>query len=204
MTTVNLASFFTFPEANKPKEVTLKSVELPIKGPQTGLVTLYGFKDAVEELSVYRLEADRNRLQFAKVEIKVEAGNIPQTQSTMANLNDSIFLNTRRMNKELESKIQEYWSQYLEEDGYDPSKVSWKHFDYMTNFPHYFDRLRNEPEFKHIEMISFPLRDGTKVRHNVALFSYDHVLSVEAKNFPEIKVHMPELPTLAATKKLKM
>lgn len=205
MTTVSLISYFTFPEASKPKEVTLDSVKLPVKGPQTGLITLYGFRDSLEELSKARLEADAQRMQFATVDIQVEAGIVPQGNTSLESLEKSNFLNVRRINKDVEKKIAFYWMKYLKDDGINPADVDFRHGNHLMTYNRYYDRLRTEPEFSHIDMIAFPIREGSKVRHTVALFGYDHVKSIEAKNFPEITLNLPKLPEPdGSVRKLKM
>lgn len=195
MSIVNLTSYFVFKNTSRPKAAEVKDVA--ISGSNTslkdGIVALYGFKDAMDELSVIRAREEGPGVVFCSVNIEVDVGDLkpgPLTEGEMANTR---ILNVRRISIPIRDTIETYWNRYLEEEGSEHlPKEALRDMSFIGMRPDLLSRLHSEPEFVNFDMIVFPSRaENRRMYQRAALFSTEHVLSITAKNYPEIDVNFP-------------
>lgn len=133
-----------------------------------GILALYGFKDAIEEIQKRRQEAREANAEFKFAEIECEVGEIELGLVDRAKLRGLRFANVKRMNAQLQSEILDKFAEYVEDEGGDvPGYMS--RVQQIAMRPDLFGRLLEEDkDFKRIEVLVIPVYGSktypTKVR----------------------------------------
>lgn len=206
MPTATLSTFFTYHPGMPPKEQVLANIPVaegvPIPG--EGLVTLYGFKDATDEIALWRREANRMGLKFCGVGIDVDVGGVDNgkgqmiipAQITPEMLDQVRVLNTKRMSKALDLKVRNYWEGYMKDAGFTDEqfeKTDWRKGAYVGEHPEFLTRLHKEKEFKNIDIFVFDTPDNEGVlRQKAVLLNDAHVLEIRT-DVPGINVQLPRI-----------
>lgn len=196
MSTVNLTSYFTFKTTDRPKSAQIKDAYISntTQSLQDGIVALYGFRDAIDEISAIRAKEEGPGVVFCSVNIEVDVGEIKPGPVSHDDIGKTRILNVRRLTAKMRDEIETYWNRYLEEEGSEYlQKEDLRDMSFMGVRPDLISRLHSEPEFNSFDIIVFPSKDDKKrLFPRAALFSTENVLSIVAKNHPEIDVTFPE------------
>lgn len=193
MSVINLTSYFSYNNANKPLAVTLENVMMPDSksSPDDAVLALYGFRDVLDELSVLRKSVQPGS-SFCSVNIEVDVNEIERGQITADNLKDNDFVNVRRVSSDVRNLIADKWNGYLAKEGVDKvHKDEMRTMTFIGRRPDLLTKLHQEPEFSHVSMFVFPVQYDRHLFQRAALFGVDKILSIQAKNNPEITVELP-------------
>lgn len=196
---ITLSASIPFIRMQKPKTIVLENVPTGGKTLPEGSINLfYGFRESLDEMSMIREAADARQEYVAGVEVTVDVGNLESRNITPEDLPNTRFLNLNRMTKAMEMEVVRHWKQIVKNEDIDVSKWGddyWKKLKFLQVHPQLIGKLREFDQFSHIEAFAYPF-DNPKVQsmcRRVALFSDEHVVSIECKSFPEIKVELPPL-----------
>lgn len=170
--------------------VVLDNIPLPsdIIPPQNGITLLYGFRDALEEMSKYRQEADRTGSLFYTVSFEVEVGCILPGAITRENIRETRFVNLRRISSDLESDILHFVNGLLEKEG---SELKIESIDDIGARSDLLGELVNQPGFDHLTAIVWAIHGkGKKHRQVATLFKTSDVVRPDGtyEGIPEVNV----------------
>jgi hypothetical protein len=199
MSTIKLTSFFTYNASNVPKQVILNNVPMPksVSAPEGTLATFYGFHDTLAGLAKWRRDADRTGQGFCSVELMTEIGTAHTINANPENISETKFLNFSRMTRALEDKIIDYWKGYLKEEGMSDEALktySWRNLNYVMERPDLLNRLRQEEEFKHLDVMVYQVReDDGNIQQKASIFNRDAIVQVNVIDNPEIEVLLPRI-----------
>jgi hypothetical protein len=193
MSTVALTAFFTYNRSNMPESVTLADVPLPPRSlpPGGSLTALYGFRDALEELSRLRKRWESETVGFATVTLQVEIGKMPYGRVSPEKLGDFKFLYLDRITRPLEDVCRQKFDAYAGEMGIELADP-FRHAGFVCERPDFIGRLHQEPEFNHLDVIVYRIDDPvTGPRQIASLFNQDAVVSIEARGV-DTRILLPQ------------
>lgn len=206
MSIIKLEASQTFSPGQKPKSMVLENVPTKdVSLPEDGLTLFYGFRESLDERSLIMKEANKNNQFTNNITVKVDVGELTNSHSSLEGLKETRFLNLNRMSNAMEAEVKLRWKQILDESSIDQShlgKTYWRDKEYLLKHPQFISKLREFPEFAHIEAVGFPY-DNTEIKsmcRRVTLFSTEHVVEVTSDSFPEIAIEMPKLGAAKAHK----
>lgn len=155
-------------------QVTLGSVPFHDRGmdalapsQQRGLLTLFGIRDALDELQHWRAVARNSHAQFAYVQVQVDVGvthtgvlTRQQLQAQGAHLR---FVNVKRCAADLQKAWLQQFAQWVVQEGGDAA-LTMAHVRQMALRPDLFERLLyTDPDLQHIDVMVLPLADRNDV-----------------------------------------
>lgn len=193
MAEVSLTSIVRYKGDTPPKTVRLSNIPFP-KGktpPAGGYAALYGFRDALDEISKQRRQADTTGESILSIEISVDVGEIIVGVMHPEQLPTTKFLNMRRMSKELSNTVIRYWEEYLREEGVSEEALANKSFwqlEHVAERPDLIERLWHEKEFNHLAVIAYPVNDGGEARQVATLFRKECITKIEPKTNASVSV----------------
>jgi hypothetical protein len=193
MSIVALNGFFTYSRTQVPQTVVLSDVPLPARqlAPAGGLTTLYGFRDALEELSRLRQRWENDRIGLSTVTLSVEIGAMPYGRVSTEKLPQFRFLYLDRINRALEEMCRRYFETYAAESSISLENP-FRHAGFVCQHPDFIGRLHQEPEFKHLDVIVYRIDDPQYGPRQVAtLFNRDAVVKIEARGV-ETNILIPD------------
>jgi hypothetical protein len=193
MSIVALNGFFTYNRAQVPQTVVLSDVPLPARqlAPAGGLTALYGFRDALEELSRLRQRWENEKIGFSTVTLSVEIGTMPYGRVSPEKLSQFRFLYLDRINRSLEEMCRGYFETYAAEAGVSLENP-FRHAGFVCQHPDFIGRLHQEAEFNHLDVIVYRIQDQQHGARQVAtLFNRDAVVKIEARGV-ETNIILPE------------
>lgn len=193
MSIINLTSYFSYLNSEKPTSIVLQDVSNQDSNlhPKSALLALYGFRDVLEEISLIR-QTIGDGISFCTVNIEVNVNDLERGQVNADNLKDNDFINLRRISVELRNLIILRWNAYLAEEGVDTVKNNEiRTMSFIGRRPDLLERLHQEALFNHVTMFIFPVNSHGKMHQRAALFNMKKVFNVTAKNNPEISVSLP-------------
>lgn len=193
MSTVALTAFFTYNRSNMPESVTLADVPLPPRAlPPTGALTaLYGFRDALEELSRLRKRWESDTVGFATVTLQAEIGKMPYGRVSPDKLSQYKFLYLDRITRPLEDICRDKFDSYAAEMGLE-RQDPFRHAGFVCERPDFIGRLHQEPEFNHLDVIVYRIDDPlTGPRQIASLFNKDAIVSIEARGV-QTRILLPQ------------
>jgi hypothetical protein len=194
MSVINLTSYFSYLNSEKPTSVVLQDVSNQESSlhPKSALLALDGDRDVTEEISFIRQTIGSGN-SICTVNIEVNINELERGQVNADNLQSNDFVNLRRISAELRNFIIFRWNAYLADEGVDNvgSKDEIRNMTFIGRRPDLLERLHQEAIFNHVTMFIFPVMSNGKIRQRAALFDMDKVISVTAKNNPEIVVSLP-------------
>lgn len=168
-------------------------IAVPKRHPERGITLLYGFREALDELSRRQNAAASKGLDTYFLEAIVDVGlNIPGLVSP-EKLPKTKMINLNRITVALEDIIIDYWRKYLADEGLSPQEIDQLDWGtgqkYISAYPHLLDRLIQEPEFKHLNVIVYPVRtqDGHIVKA-ATIFNLDAITKTQVRYYPDVKV----------------
>ncbi|HCI47797.1 MAG TPA: hypothetical protein DFI00_10920 [Rhodospirillaceae bacterium] len=193
MSTVALNAFFTYNRSNMPESVTLADVPLPPRAlPPAGAMTaLYGFRDALEELSRLRKRWESDTVGFATVTLQAEIGKMPYGRVSPEKLSSYRFLYLDRITRPLEDICRQKFDGYAAEMGLEPMDP-FRHAGFVCERPDFIGKLHQEPEFNHLDVIVYRIDDPlTGPRQIASLFNKDAIVSIEARGV-QTRILLPQ------------
>lgn len=205
---VQLSSFIHCKSNAVPKKVELKNVPFPkrLAYPQ-GLTALYGFNDALAEISKQRQIAETKKLEHIAVNISVVVDRIRLGITHPKDVAESEFINFGRISAELDDMIAEFYQAYLKEElgirkVMDMDFTRQKH---IATRPDLLDKLLQEDMFKRIKLIVYPIEDGGQIRSVATLRDFDAIESVTVRSHlqPIITIAGKEYPNETEAKASK-
>lgn len=149
--------------------VTLGDVPLPgsIPHPQNGLTTLYGFRDALEEMQLQYAAARRNGMSLVKVTFNLDVKKIVMGTTNPDTIGDTRFLNLRRLSKDLQQLVLDGVNELSAKEG--------KKAKFYDRILHAGERpdlicavIRSLKVFSHINSVVYMVPDGTPRGRQVA------------------------------------
>lgn len=193
MSIVALNGFFTYNRNSVPQNVVLADVPLPPRqlAPVGGLTTLYGFRDALEELSRLRQKWENDRVGLSTVTISVEIGAMPYGRVSPEKLSQFRFLYLDRINRQLEEICRRHFEQYALDSGIVLDNP-FRHAGFVCQHPDFIGRLHQEQAFNHLDVIVYRIDDSQFGPRQVAtLFNRDAVVKIEARGV-ETNIILPD------------
>jgi len=162
--------------------LTAASVPTPISQlqvlPSNYLVALYGFRDALEEISRRRMDARTMRADFRQLDFDVDVGEIVMDLIDREKLRSAKFVNVRRMKASLQGEIRQQFADYLKKDGGATDEALGRQ-NTITHRPDLFIRLLNDdPDFAGIDVLVVPVADEAahgKMRQVALVRSSAHI-----------------------------
>lgn len=193
MSIVALNSFFTYNRTSVPQTVILADVPLPPRqlAPAGGLTALYGFRDALEELSRLRQKWENDRIGLSTVTVSVEIGAMPYGRVSPEKLPQFRFLYLDRINRHLEEICRRYFETYAAEAGV-TLENPFRHAGFVCQHPDFIGRLHQEEMFRHLDVLVYRIDDPQFGPRQVAtLFNRDAVVKIEARGV-ETNILLPD------------
>ena len=183
-----LTSFFTY-RGQFPERVTLTNIPLPsgMKSPPIGLTTLFGSRDALDELKLQRQLAEVRNEKFVTVTIRLSVDGLYNNFTDIKNVGKKSIINLNRVSSDLFGIVQK--------------KLGKLGGEGVTNFvvenTELLSELHEDTYFRHVDLLIYKIADPyRKMRRIATLFSRKHILDVIANGRPEITVELPDfLPT---------
>lgn len=180
--------------------VTLNDVPFPVgvPHPKNALTALYGFRDSLEELQRHLKYARENEMGNIKVSFKVTVRNINMGTTDLNNLNDTDFLNLRRLKKELGQIIIDGVTSRLAKEA---SKTDRKIETVDTILQAcrrpdlVCDVIRSEEIFSHIKVVAYmiPDEENSNRGRQVATILTDRVEEISYRGDMPFDVELPRL-----------
>lgn len=161
--------------------------------PKNGITLLYGFRDALDEMSRRQNIAAGKGLDTFFIEATVDVGQIIQGLVSPEKLPKTNMINLGRITVALEDTIVDYWRKYLKKHGVSKdqaSEIDWgTGLKYISAAPYLLDDLIQEPEFKHLNAIIYPITttDGHTVKV-ATVFNKAAIKTVQVRHYPNVKV----------------
>lgn len=183
-----------------PVDLTLKNMPMrSISPPENSLVLLYGFHEALKETSHFINDAYKAKLKTINVELLFDIGDYSvKNQSSLNNIANTNFLNLIHMSSGLEGYVRKCWEEIIDIKGLYKDGTPegyWNNRHYLMRDAGLLGELRNYDTFKHIDLISF-FFEHEKIHtlcRRVAVFSYEHLISVNKTTSTEINIKLPKL-----------
>ena len=174
-----------------------------------GLLTLFGIRDALDELQHWRAVARNSQAQFAYAQASVDIGvafNGVLTRAQLQAQQGSLrFLNVKRCAADMQKAWLQQFAQWVREEGGQPEH-SMAHVRQMALRPDLFERLLySDPDLQHIAVMVLPLADRndvTRVRQVAYLRAGTPLLSL-SQGSDQMQVQLPQWmqqPYSAATR----
>jgi hypothetical protein len=152
--------------------------------PEEGLTVLYGKRFGFESLSKATSDALANGEKLVPIIIEMEAWRPKGTAHWFDDMEGKTVFDLRRLSKQLniENLIIEYFSRYMNEDGFAEADV--RNRDHsaksdFANFPSYLDRLRKEPEFSHVDAFIWQTEEDGQSVVRATIYNTDPIKSVK-------------------------
>ncbi len=145
--------------------VTLEVTSVPLRDnifpqfPRGSLALLYGFRDALDELSRQRLGARDRRAEFASLNIAVDVGDVVVGHVALDTLRKARFANVKRMTAELQDLILTRFARYAAAKSKSSSEYSAgaTRLERLARHPELFDRLlATDSDFKNLDVLVIP------------------------------------------------
>lgn len=186
MAEVSLTAIVRYKGDTPPSPVRLANIQFPKgkKPPEGGYAALYGFRDALDEISRQRREADAAKDHILSIDISVDVGEIIIGVMHIQQLPTTKFLNMRRMSKELNNLVVRYWEGYLRDEGVSEEAIAKQSFwqlQHVADRPDLVGRLWKENEFNHLAVIAYPVNDKGVARQVATLFRKEAITKIEPK-----------------------
>lgn len=180
--------------------VTLNDVPFPVgvPHPKNALTVLYGFRDSLEELQRHLKYARENDMSNIKVSFKMTVRNINMGTTDLSNLNDTDFLNLRRLQKELSKVI---ISGVAERLAIEASKTDRRAevvetmLDACRRPDLVCDVIRSEKMFSHIKVVAYmiPDEDNSNRGRQVATILKDRVDEISFRGDMPFDIDLPRV-----------
>lgn len=165
--------------------------------PGKGLLTLFGIRDALDELQHWRMVARTSQAQFAYLQLQVEVGasatGVLTRQMLKSQAGNMRFLNFRRSAAEFQKEALERFARWIEQEGGDTAR-DMGHIRQMALRPDLFERLLYEDEdLRHIDVMVIPLTDraDTSRVRQVAYLRAGTPLQSVLQGSDQLQMHLP-------------
>jgi hypothetical protein len=196
MSIVNLSTAVPYQPWNKPDSIELENVYTTVDGPEGALILLYGFREALEDISI--LMNDAKKLGNAACEVRVAIDIGETSRTSPEDIKNTRMLNLFTISASMQREIEVAWKKIMKNEGFDIDHIPddyFRNLNYVKRHPKLLSKLREEDLFNHLEVICYPNEvEGSKITgKRAAVFSFDHVVSVQNMSNPEIKIELPEL-----------
>lgn len=143
------------------------------RAPSGGLLLLYGFRDAMDEVKLRRAEAAKDGLEFHYADVSVEVGHIQTGVVDADQVRDLRFVNVRRMTALLQEMILDRFSEYVGYEMGNEVGAGMTKVHQIATRPDLFARLLDEFEpLKNIEVLVIPVADNPDVPGRVRQMAY--------------------------------
>lgn len=193
MSIVKLVCFLVHARNAGPTAILIDDVPMDdavgaLRPAANGLTCLYGPTDITAELSHRRKDAMSKGLDLLKIEIMVDVGVAKGHKLSLAEVAGHRVIHLRRLREDVRDRIvAPYWWAFCEKVGrrgpFDPLALSQ---------PGFVGYLHDQPEFAHLDVIEYFIRDPRGMRQVATLFSDRHVLGVEAVGMSGIRLALPD------------
>lgn len=144
--------------------------------PGFGLLALYGHRDALDELFLWRSIARKARAEFAFVEFDAVVYELSTQLIDRKAIKDSNgqlrFANLRRCRVELQKEILESFAKYVDEEGGN-SEITMSNVVQIATRPDLcFNLLSRDPDLKHMTVFVTPVADNPDVPGRMRQIAY--------------------------------
>jgi len=184
-----LTCFDLKPKGRQARSLELKSIIAPHDrefDPNT-MVMFYGAQSTLREMAKIHAQAISNGQDLYQIAVGVEVTKIIVEFLTLEDLKNTRMMNMERISKEVQSKIQEYWYNYLKAEGkseeWITDNVEWRSHRYMSDRPDLVAKLAKEKEFKHLSLIAF------QMVYNNTIYKVGMILDKKAIRDVKCKTH---------------
>ena len=194
----------------KPKQRNIRSIKLTnIPAPKErswapGCLTLYyGAGQTLKALASQHIEASKNGQDMYQIDVGLHVGKIVLEFLTFEDLKKTKMMNVERVSKQVEEKIQDYWWDYLKQEGrsddWIKANVEWRRHRYMSDRPDLIAKLSQEPEFKHLTMIVHQMVQNSEIFRVGVITDLTQIKSITCRNNPSVTVTLePQDEAIAA------
>lgn len=215
---ITLTSYFTYAPSKVPQSVVLDDVALPagIKAPETGLTTLYGFGDALSEMSRVRQSATAKGKAVATVLVNLSMDQVYPGRVPLGLLEGSSSATDRsgaskplvdkagnpyeRPRMIMLDRLQEATVRAVRqrlEAAAEKRGLAWENPFVNAGFvcprPELLDDLMADPLFASVDLLVYRVPEAKGRNRQVAtLFSGRSVSSIQARGLPDMTVRLPE------------
>lgn len=194
-----LTGYSLKPKGRHVRELQLDRIESPSQRefPTEYLTLYYGAQTTLREMSKIHAEALRNKQDLYQISVAVNVQKVIVEFLTFEDLKKTRLLNMERISKSVAERIQEYWWNYLREEGksdeWIKDNVEWRRHRFMSDRPDLVARLAKEPEFSHLSLIVYQVVEGSEVYKVGTVVDPTAVKGATCKNHPELPVILPEI-----------
>lgn len=163
--------------------------------PPTGLTLLYGQSTGMLGLAQVHAMLSKQKLRAIPVTVTLEQHIGARNHYDSAALKETRILHLDRLTSRLRDKVVSLFEKYAEEEGMpfptpDKDTVQ-KRLEIIMYRPHLVARLREEPQFRHLDVICYPVRTGGRMTKRGTLFRSNLVKSIACPYFPKVHVSLP-------------
>lgn len=162
-----------------------------------GLLTLFGIRDALQELQHWRGVARNSQAQFAYIHVHVDIGVASSGVITRQHLREQgaqmRFLNVKRCAAEMQKEWLQCFAEWVQQEGGNAAR-DMQHVRQMALRPDLFERLlHTDPDLRHIDVLVLPLADRNDVARvrQVAYLRAGTPFSSDDQSQDELDVRLP-------------
>ena len=165
--------------------------------PGKGMLTLFGIRDALDELQHWRTVARNSQAQFAYLQLQVDVGSPALGAVTRQMLREQDaqlrFLNVRRSAAGFQKELLTQFAEWVAQEGGNPAQEM-AQVRHMAQRPDLFERLLySDADLRHIDVLVLPLADwpeGDRMRQ-VAYVRAGTPLHAVLQGSDQMQVHLP-------------
>ena len=161
------------------------------------LLTLFGIRDALQELQHWRAVARTAQAQFTYLQLQVDVGAMPLgalTRSSLQQAGASLrFVNVKRCAVQLQKEWLQQFAQWVEQEGHDGGQM--RILPQMAKRPDLFERLMwEDPDLAHVDVLVIPLADriGSESTRQVALLRAGARITAITQGSDQAEVQLPQ------------
>jgi len=206
---ITLTGILPIPEGQTPSDkvvYTLDNVPFPppsdpAKAPQglmppaDGLTLLYGQRVGMLGLAQVRALLGQSGLRAVPVTVTLAHDIGARSHYQTADLKKTRILHLDRLSADLRDRVIDLFTGYAASEGipFVPSDKATVHerFQVVMNRPHLVARLREEREFRHLDVICYPVMTAGKLTKRATLFGASVVESVTCQFFNNLTIELP-------------
>lgn len=167
-----------------------------IRYPVAGLTLLYGRRFSKESFSRLSREARVKGDRLVAVKVMLQAERPESSPHWFDSFEGKSVFDLHRLRSDAESVLVRLWRQYMREDGYSEEQiraVAWEQSKFISEYPEYIDRLKDEAQFSGIDAFIWRAREDGRVVARATLYRTDNVIDIKPVCVESIKVIMPVL-----------
>ena len=166
-----------------------------LRPPQAGLTLIHGQRIGMVALAQVRAMLATSNLQAIPVSVEVESVIGARTLYRSEDLADSNVLHLDRLSAELRDKVIGYLDRYATQEGmpfpWPKKRRACDATEIIMFRPHLLTNLLQEAQFKHLQVICYPVKTGNTITRRGTIFHRQAISRIYSMYYPDIRISLP-------------